>query len=137
ERAYRGLVREAHGPEGYGVDDSGEIVTERAVDRRVVAQLGVAFCAFHNVLPVKAFGGQPPRIFCAAPLHRAVRAMIVLRLGHVPCFEVAMDAGSLRVALAAVEGTLPTVVQEHGFFGIDAVEWRAIKAELAGAVDLE
>jgi bacteriophage N4 adsorption protein B len=134
ERAYRRLVREGLSLERTE-EESGEIIDEAAVDQRAVADLGLAFCFFHNVLPIKRLGEHPARLLCAAPLHWSVRELISRRLGHVCNIELALDPAALRIALAAVEGALPALTEHAGFFGIDAVEWRAIEEHLGARID--
>ena len=133
EHAYRRFVREGLSGERTE-EESGEVISERAVDRTVIAELGLAFCVFHNLLPIKPMGEHPARVLSAAPLHWSVREQVALRLGRVSRFERALNPDALRVALAAVEGGL-TPVEDAGFFGIDALEFRSIDVVLPPHVD--
>ncbi|HEX8793585.1 MAG TPA: glycosyl transferase family protein, partial [Polyangiaceae bacterium] len=68
ERAYRRLV---HGDiEPSRTQSCPDVMPGRdEVDRRSVARLGIAFCAFHGVLPLRAVVRARRRVLCAAPLH--------------------------------------------------------------------
>jgi adsorption protein B len=124
DRAYRRLISERPPPLLM-------LDTHRApTSRRAVAQLGLGFCAFHGVAPLRT---TPPRVLTTAPLHDSVREHIVAQLGVVPTFIVAPPA-AVRIALALAEGSV--VADDAGQFGLDGVEWRALTAELETRADL-
>jgi adsorption protein B len=131
ERAYRRLVSDRPTcPAPQHAQDAAE-----CVDRGALARLGLGFCAFHGVVPVRGENFGPPRVLCAAPLHESARSEIVKRLRETPVFDTTTPV-AVRFALALVQGSIPTVVDDMGLFGLDAVEWRAVKAELAPRRDL-
>ena len=131
DRAYRRFVSELPPPP---VPPETEATAEQA-DGRALMRLGLGFCAFHGIVPMRTPPGTAPRVLCAAPLHGLVSAAIAHRLDATPTFKMATPA-SVRLALATLQGSMPRGVDELGLFGLDAVEWLALKAELPGRLDV-
>lgn len=117
-------------PSTSGADSIGQLA---AVDRHALGRLGVGFCAFHGVVPTKLPGGKP-RLLATAPLHPSVLATIGLRLGYEPVVRATSAGVALRLALASVEGAIPTLAVDAGLFGLDAVEVQALRDEVEGDV---
>jgi adsorption protein B len=126
-RAYRRLVSQAPPP------PPSDPIASLAVDRKALARLGVGFCAFHGVVPVRHTGPEP-HVLASTPLHPNVLAMMKTRLGRAPVVETTTAYAALRIAIASVEGSLPTAALEEGLFGLDAVECHALRDEISGDI---
>jgi hypothetical protein len=57
-----------------------------------------------------------------------------VRLGRAPVVETTTAYVALRIAIASVEGSLPTAALEEGLFGLDAVECQALRGEISGDI---
>jgi bacteriophage N4 adsorption protein B len=101
-------------------------------DRGKVLGLGLGFCAFHGVVPVR---GSASRILCVAPLHAVVRTSIARRVGKVSELVVA-PAAVVRVLLTKVEASIPRLADDRLGFGLDAVEWFSARPELPARSDV-
>jgi adsorption protein B len=136
DRAYRRLVADrSRASSPSGPHSKRQSMQQIEADRRAVGRLGLGFCVFHGVVPLRVPRGAPAEVLCASEVHDAVRAEIAKRLGIMPVL-VAGPPATVRFALATIEGSLPSLVDDLGLFGLDAVEWRAIAAELPGRTDV-
>ena len=135
ERAYRRLLVHADA-EPTQAPPAGAPPPHGDVDGAGVARLGIPFCAFHGVVPLRAVAGAPPRVLCVAPLHDSVRTAVEARLGTTATFEIATTPPALRASLAAIYSSMPNAFDGTGLFGLDAAELDALKTELDHGVDL-